>query len=158
MVFQDPYGALNPLQKVGEIIAEPLRIHRLALRGHERHTRVLQALEEVGLRPPEAYLERRPHELSGGQRQRVIIASALVLEPSVLIADEPVTMLDPAMRAEILSVLAELRRQRALSILLISHDLDTVAALADRVAVMSLGRIVELGTVDEVLKNRLCLR
>ncbi len=150
MVFQDPYESLNPRMTVGEIVAEPLVVHRLA-EGAARTERVLAALEEVGLRPAEEFVGRRPHELSGGQRQRVVIAAALVCEPRLLVADEPVSMLDVSIRAEILLLLNELRRRRGISILFITHDLATAALFADRIAVMYLGRIVEIGSADAVL-------
>lgn len=153
MVFQDPYESLNPLMTIGEIVAEPLLVHGLAPNRNERWQRVQKALEDAGLKPADHYLQRRPHELSGGQRQRVVIASALVLAPSLLLADEPVSMLDVSIRAEILNLLADLRATRGISILFITHDLSTVAAFADRVAVMYLGRIVEIGTVARVLQN-----
>ncbi|MFN8496080.1 MAG: ABC transporter ATP-binding protein [Caldilineaceae bacterium] len=153
MVFQDPYESLNPLMTIGEIVAEPLLVHGLATNRSERLQRVQKALEDAGLKPVDNYINRRPHELSGGQRQRVVIASALVLEPSLLLADEPVSMLDVSIRAEILNLLADLRAQRGISILFITHDLSTVASFADRVAVMYLGRIVEIGAVTDVLQN-----
>lgn len=153
MVFQDPYESLNPLMSVEEIVAEPLLIHGLAPNPQQRRDRVAAALESAGLRPASAFLARHPHELSGGQRQRVVIASALVLEPTLLLADEPVSMLDVSVRAEILNLLADLRRTRGISVLLITHDLSTVATFADRIAVMYLGRIVELGPAREVISN-----
>jgi oligopeptide/dipeptide ABC transporter ATP-binding protein len=152
MIFQDPYESLNPMMTVGQLVAEPLDVHGLARAPAERAGRVRRALEDAGLRPAEQYLDRLPHELSGGQRQRVVIAGALVLEPAVLLADEPVSMLDVSIRAEILNVLADLRRGRGISILFITHDLSTAAYFVDRVAVMYLGRIVELGPVRAVLK------
>jgi oligopeptide/dipeptide ABC transporter ATP-binding protein len=153
MVFQDPYESLNPLMHVSEIVAEPLHVHGLARDGAERNVRVRAALEAAGLRPVDSYLSRLPHELSGGQRQRVAVAASLVLEPKVLLADEPVSMLDVSIRAEILNLLAELKQERGISIVFITHDLGTVAAVADRIAVMYLGRIVEIGTVQQVLRN-----
>ena len=153
MVFQDPYESLNPLMTIGEIVAEPLEVHRLAQNREERQGRVEKALEEAGLKPAHIFMNRLPHELSGGQRQRVVIAAALVLEPEVLLADEPVSMLDVSIRAEILNLLAELRERRGISVLLITHDLATSAYLADRVAVMYLGRIVELGETQAVLES-----
>jgi oligopeptide/dipeptide ABC transporter ATP-binding protein len=153
MVFQDPYESLNPLMTIGEIVAEPLIVHNLAKNPGEQAQRVKFALESAGLRPPEIFLNRLPHELSGGQRQRVVIASALVLEPTVLLADEPVSMLDVSIRAEILNLLADLRKEKGISIIFITHDLATAANICDRIAVMYLGRIVEIGPTLDVLKH-----
>ena len=153
MVFQDPYESLNPTQTIEEIVSEPLVVHGLGLNVEERRNRVIRALEDSGLKPAEDYLHRFPHQLSGGQRQRVVIASALVLEPHLLLADEPVSMLDVSIRAEIINLLADLRRTRNISVIFITHDLGTVGFFADRVAVMYLGRIVEIGTMREVLKD-----
>jgi peptide/nickel transport system ATP-binding protein len=151
MIFQDPYESLNPRATIFEIVAEPLVVHNIARPRKERLDRVKAALEDAGLRPAEDYLLRYPHELSGGQRQRVVIAGAMVLEPDLLLADEPVSMLDVSIRAEILNLLRDLRRQRGVSIVFITHDLSTVAYFADRIAVMYLGRIVEIGLTSEVL-------
>lgn len=153
MIFQDPYESLNPLMRVGDIVAEPLQVHGLAKGRDVRAARVRQALEDAGLKPADPYAGRFPHELSGGQRQRVAVAAALVLEPRVLLADEPVSMLDVSIRAEILNLLADLKQSRGISILFITHDLGTVAAVADRIAIMYLGRIVETGTVAAVMEN-----
>lgn len=151
MVFQDPYESLNPRATVYETVAEPLLVHGLAGSRERLMEAVCHSLADAGLNPPEAFLDRRPHELSGGQRQRVVIAGALVLEPSLLIADEPVSMLDVSIRAEILNLLDLLRKERGISILCITHDLGTAAYFTDRIAVMYLGRIVELGPTREVL-------
>ncbi|GAB4578203.1 MAG: dipeptide ABC transporter ATP-binding protein [Anaerolineales bacterium] len=153
MIFQDPYESLNPTQTIGEIVGEPLDVHGLGTDKADQDFRVRRALEDAGLKPAETYLHRFPHELSGGQRQRVVIASALVLEPTLLLADEPVSMLDVSIRAEILNLLLEIRQTRGISILFITHDLGTVSYFADRVAVMYLGRIVEIGPTREVLQN-----
>lgn len=153
MVFQDPYESLNPTQTIEEIVSEPLVVHGLSLGADERRQRVVSALEDAGLKPAEDYLHRFPHQLSGGQRQRVVIAGALVLEPHLLLADEPVSMLDVSIRAEIINLLADLRRSRGISVIFITHDLGTVGYFADRVAVMYLGRIVEIGTMREVLTD-----
>ncbi|MCX6070621.1 MAG: ABC transporter ATP-binding protein [Chloroflexi bacterium] len=155
MVFQDPYESLNPRATVYETVAEPLEVHGLAGTREELLERVRHALEAAGLSPAEDYLGRRPHELSGGQRQRVVIAGALVLEPILLIADEPVSMLDVSIRAEILNLLDELRTRRGISILCITHDLGTAAYFTDRIAVMYLGRIVETGPTKAVLAHPL---
>ena len=151
MVFQDPYESLNPRATIFEIVAEPLIVHGLARSANERTTRVKIALEEAGLRPAEDYYQRFPYELSGGQRQRVVIAGALVLQPELLIADEPVSMLDVSIRADILNLLRGLRDSRGISILFITHDFGTVAYFAERIAVMYLGRIVETGATRDVL-------
>jgi oligopeptide/dipeptide ABC transporter ATP-binding protein len=152
MVFQDPYESLNPTMTVGDIVAEPLAVHGLAPDKRACGAQVCQALEDVGLMPAGAFVHRRPHELSGGQRQRVAVAVALVLAPDVLLADEPVSMLDVSVRAGILNLLDSLRRTRGISILFVTHDLSTAAHIADRVAVMYLGRIVEVGFTPEVLR------
>lgn len=153
MIFQDPYESLNPLMTIGEIVSEPLQVHGIGGSKTERLARAAQALEDAGLKPADSFLHRLPHELSGGQRQRVVIAAALVLEPKVLLADEPVSMLDVSIRAEILNLLLELRQTRGISILFITHDLGTVAYLADRIAVMYLGRMVEIGRSTQLLAH-----
>jgi oligopeptide/dipeptide ABC transporter ATP-binding protein len=153
MIFQDPFESINPILTIGEIVAEPLLVHGIGGSKAERLERANQALEDAGLKPANNFIHRRPHELSGGQRQRVVIAGALVLEPDILLADEPVSMLDVSIRAEILNLLADLRAQRGVSVIFITHDLATAAYIADRVAVMYLGRIVELGSIEEVLTS-----
>jgi len=153
MVFQDPYESLNPRMTVAEIVAEPLLVHRVAPTRGELRARVAGALKQAGMTPVDAYLHRYPFELSGGQRQRVVIAAALALEPSLLVADEPVSMLDVSIRAEILNLLSALAREQGIAVVMITHDLSTVAAYADRIAVMYLGRIVEHGPTREVLAH-----
>jgi len=153
MVFQDPYESLNPRMTVGDIVAEPLRVHGEAGSRVEQREKVARALEWAGLRPAETYLERRPHELSGGQRQRVVIAAALALEPRVLVADEPVSMLDVSIRADILNLLRALAVDKGIALVMITHDMSTVAAYSDRIAVMYLGRIVESGPALQVLQH-----
>jgi peptide/nickel transport system ATP-binding protein len=150
MIFQDPYQSLNPRFKVADTVMEPLLIHRLA-QGAAARQAAAQALQDVGLRPASAFLDRYPHELSGGQRQRVAIARAMVLRPKLLVADEPVSMLDVSIRAGILNLLRRYSREAGLSILYISHDISTVRFLCDRTAVMYLGRIVEIGDTADVL-------
>jgi len=146
LVLQDPTGSLNPRHTVYEAVAEGVRIHKL---DNER-ARVADALSRCGLRPPERFFQRYPHELSGGQRQRVVIAGALVLEPQVLVADEPVASLDASVRGEILALLLRLRRDLGLAALVVTHDLGLAWNIADRLAVMYLGRIVEVGTPEQV--------
>jgi len=153
MVFQDPYESLNPTQTIEEIVSEPLIVHKLENDIYARNERVVRAIEDAGLKPADSYLHRYPHQLSGGQRQRVVIATALVLEPHLLLADEPVSMLDVSIRAEIINLLADLQKSRGISVIFITHDLGTVGYFADRAAVMYLGRIVETGTITEVLKQ-----
>ena len=148
LVLQDPSGSLNPRHTVYDAVAEGLRIHRLG--GDERAT-VADALSRAGLRPPERFFLRHPHELSGGQRQRVVIAGALALEPELLVADEPVASLDASVRGEILALVLRLRDRLGLSALVVTHDLGLAWNIADRVAVMYLGRIVETGPVERVL-------
>ena len=149
LVQQDPTGSLNPRRTVYESVVEGLRVHEGTLA--DEAERVGAALAKAGLRPPERFLPRYPHELSGGQRQRVVIAGALVLEPEVLVADEPVASLDASVRGEILRLLLDLRADLGLSALVATHDLGLAWNIADRVAVMYLGRVVESGTVEEVL-------
>jgi oligopeptide/dipeptide ABC transporter ATP-binding protein len=147
LIFQDPYESLDPRFRVRDTVGEPLDIHG---ERDDREARIREALERTGLTPPELYLDRYPHELSGGQRQRVAIAASLVLRPALLIADEPVSMLDVSVRAGILGILDELRRD-GLGILMITHDLSTAAHYADRILVMYLGRIVEEGPAAAVI-------
>ncbi len=146
-------SSLDPRVTISDTVEEPLVVHHIGKTHHARMGRVKAALEDAGLRPPADYLLRYPHELSGGQRQRVVIAGAIVLEPDLLIADEPVSMLDVSIRAEILNLLNDLRKQRGISIIFITHDLGTVACFADQIAVMYLGRIVELGPTSAVLQK-----
>jgi oligopeptide/dipeptide ABC transporter ATP-binding protein len=148
MVFQDPTGALNPRQTVYEAVAEGLRVQR---QSDGEATRVADALARAGLRPPERFLHLYPYELSGGQRQRVVIAGAMVLGPSVLVADEPVSSLDASVRGEILSLMLKLVREEGVTILVVTHDLGLAWNVADRIAVMYLGRIVEEGPTEELL-------
>jgi oligopeptide/dipeptide ABC transporter ATP-binding protein len=151
IVYQDPYESLDPRFRVRDAVEEPLVIHRIGSKS-TRATRVHEALERVGLTPPELFLDRYPHELSGGQRQRVAIAAALVLQPDLLVADEPVSMLDVSVRAGVLELLDELR-EAGLGVMMITHDLSTAARFADRIAVMYLGRIIEEGPAREVVRN-----
>ena len=150
MIFQDPTGALNPRQTIHEIVAEGLRIRRD--RGDEI-TRVHDALAMAGLRPPQRFASLYPNEISGGQRQRVVIAGAIVLEPRLLLADEPVASLDASIRGEILALMRRLVDDTGLAILVVTHDLGLAWNIADRVAVMYLGRIVEVGPTEQLLEH-----
>lgn len=149
MIFQDPYGSLNPRMTVGDAIAEGMEIHHIGSRP-QRQGRVATLLEEVGL--DAGYASRYPHEFSGGQRQRIGIARALAVEPELIICDEPVSSLDVSVQAQVLNLLTDLQKSRRLSYLFIAHDLAVVRQVADRIAVMYLGRIVETGAADEVLR------
>jgi peptide/nickel transport system ATP-binding protein len=150
MVFQDPMGSLNPRQTVYEAVAEGLRIQKVP---GDEGTRVSDALSRAGLRPPERFHELYPYELSGGQRQRVVIAGAMVLNPSLLVADEPVSSLDASVRGEILALMLDLVRDAGVTILVVTHDLGLAWNIADRIAVMYLGRIVEEGPAEELLAH-----
>ena len=159
LILQDPTGALNPRQTVYESVAEGLRIHRTVASKQRAGVQtteavlVSEALAKAGMRPPENFFLSYPHQLSGGQRQRVVIAGALALEPELLVADEPVSSLDASIRGEILALLLRLRNQLGLTVLVVTHDLGLAWNIADRIAVMYLGRIVEVGTTEEVLQS-----
>lgn len=152
MIFQDPYESLNPRYTVSMTLEEPLQIHGIGDR-KERLERVFEALDIAGLRPVDHYLERYPHEMSGGQRQRVAIARALVLKPRFIVADEPVSMLDVSIRAGVLKLLRRLTLDMGLASLYISHDLSLIRYICDRTAIMYLGRIVEIGPTETVIKE-----
>lgn len=154
MVFQDPYESLNPRFTVRAILEEPLIIHGFG-NARERQERIVSTLGMAGLLPPEAFLPRYPHEMSGGQRQRVAIARVLVLEPSFLVADEPVSMLDVSIRAGVLNLLGTLIQRLGLAGIYISHDLSLIRYMCDRTAVMYLGRIVEMGSTEGVIRHPL---
>jgi len=150
MIFQDPYQSLNPRMRIFDIVNEPLDINRKDLSYEEKREIVYKALEDVRL-DPEEVVDKFPHELSGGERQRVAIARALVLRPRVIVADEPVSMLDASIRVSILNLLMDLKEKYNLTMIYITHDLAQVRYLGDDMAVMYLGKIVEMGPVDEVL-------
>ncbi len=153
IIFQDPYSSLNPRMKIGESIAHPLIIHGMEKK--EARKKALQMLKRVGLIPEKEFYERYPHQLSGGQRQRVAIARAMVLNPEFVVADEAVTMIDVSMRASILELLDNFRKEYDLSILFITHDIAVARLIADRAAVMYLGKIVELSETKELINNPL---
>ena len=148
-IFQDPYASLNPRRQIGAIIEEPMRIHGVSK--DERRARAHELLEKVGL-DKNSY-EKYPHEFSGGQRQRVVIARALTLKPELIIADEPVSALDVSIQAQVLNLFKELQDEMKLTYVFVAHDLGVVRHISDRIAVMYLGKIVELGTVEEIYNN-----
>ena len=151
-IFQDPYESLNPRMKVGEIVGEGLEVHRLA-QGNEKNQKVSNLLEKVGLHPQDAF--RYPHEFSGGQRQRIGIARAISLHPGLIVADEPVSALDVSIQAQILNLLMDLRDQLGLTYLFISHDLRIVKHISDRIAVMYLGKMIEMANSEDLFKRPL---
>jgi oligopeptide/dipeptide ABC transporter ATP-binding protein len=153
MIYQDPYESLDPRFRVRQTVEEPMLVHGIGRSHGDRLELIVKGLEQAGLTPADMYLDRYPHELSGGQRQRVAIAASLVLGPDLLLADEPVSMLDVSVRAGVLALLDGLRRTADMGILMITHDLSTAAHFADKIAVMYLGRIVEYGTASEVVRN-----
>ncbi len=152
MIFQDPYQSLNPRSRVFDIINEPLEINRKDLDFKEKQNLVFKALEDVRL-PPEEYANKYPHELSGGERQRVAIARALVLNPRLIVADEPVSMLDASIRVGVLNLLLDLRSKYNLTLLYITHDLAQVRYIGNHLAIMYLGKIVEMGSVDDIMEK-----
>jgi peptide/nickel transport system ATP-binding protein len=154
MIFQDPFGSLNPVRTVKHHIERPLRIHHVA-RKQQIDGRVHELLRAVGLVPPEKIARKYPHELSGGQRQRVAIARALAVDPAVILADEPISMLDVSIRIGILNLMVDLKRDRNIAFLYITHDIASARYVADEVLVMYAGQIVEQGPTDEVLQNPL---
>jgi oligopeptide/dipeptide ABC transporter ATP-binding protein len=150
IIFQDPYASLNPRKTVEQIVGTPLRLHGVAV-GTALRARVVEAVESVGLRA--SHLPRFPHQFSGGQRQRIGIARALILGPALIVCDEPVSALDVSIQAQIIKLLEELKRERGLTYLFISHDISVIGYVSNRVAVMYLGEIVEIGPVREVLER-----
>ncbi len=155
MIFQDPYESLNPRFTVQKTIMEPLLIHGIGSGYEERVEMVIKALEDAGLRPAEEYLTRFPHELSGGQRQRVAIARSLVLRPKFIVADEPVSMLDVSIRAGVMNLMLDLREKYKIPYIFITHDIAVARYMSDRIAVMYLGKVVEMGETEEVIFNHL---
>ncbi len=154
IVFQDPYASFNPRMKIGDAVGHPLEIHGLAS-GVEKRKRVLSMLERVGLTPPEQFIELYPHQLSGGQRQRAAIARSLILNPEFIVADEPVSMIDVSLRTTIIDLMLDLKRELQLTYLFITHDLAVAKYISDRVAIMYLGKIVEMGGKEEIFSKPL---
>jgi peptide/nickel transport system ATP-binding protein len=155
IIFQDPYESLNPRQTVFKTVAEPLEVNHICSSNAEKEERVVEALCDAGLSNPRELFIRYPHELSGGQRQRLAIASALVLKPNFIVADEPVSMLDLSIRAGILKLMVDVRDTKGISYLFITHDLSLAWLVSDRIAIMYLGKIVELGSSDAIIKEPL---
>ncbi|MEM1732627.1 MAG: ABC transporter ATP-binding protein [Desulfurococcaceae archaeon] len=153
MIWQDPYGSLNPRRTIFEILEEPLIIHKIGETREEREDIVAKSLEAVKLIPPEEFTWRYPHMLSGGQRQRVVIARAIILNPRFVVADEPVSMLDVSIRAEVLQLMMELKRRYGLTYLFITHDLALARYISNRMAVMYLGKVIELGDARKIVGN-----
>jgi oligopeptide/dipeptide ABC transporter ATP-binding protein len=150
IVFQDPHASLNPAMTIGALVADPLRFHGITDSGTQLRARASEALERVGLSPPEQFLDKYPTDLSGGQKQRAVLARAIILNPDILIADEPVSMLDMSVRAKILELMLTLKRDLDLTYVYITHDLATAKFFCDRIAIMYLGKIVELGRSTEI--------
>jgi peptide/nickel transport system ATP-binding protein len=153
MIFQDPYASLNPRFKVRDLLEEPLLIHRIGGARAERTQLIARAMEKVKMTPVTDYMDRHPHMLSGGQRQRIATARTLILSPQVIVADEPVSMIDLSTRAEILHMMRAVQQEMELSLLYITHDISTARYFTDRIAVMYLGRIVEVGSADQVIER-----
>jgi oligopeptide/dipeptide ABC transporter ATP-binding protein len=153
IIFQDPYNSINPKQTIFDIVAEPLEVNGVCSSEAEKQERVVTAITEAGLRPAREYLYRYPHELSGGQRQRVCIAGATVLGPDVIVADEPVASLDVSIRYDILKLMLEHKERLGVTYVFITHDLSLAWVISDRIAVMYLGRIVEIGDTEEVVAH-----
>lgn len=150
MVHQDPYDSINPRMSIADIVSEPLEIHKIGNK-EDRKKRVIEVLHEVRLEPTEEILKKYPHMLSGGQRQRVVLARALALRPKIIIADEPVSMLDVSIRAEMLELMQELQKKYQISFVYITHDLATARHFGQRIGILYLGKIVETGAIDKVL-------
>ena len=150
MVHQDPYDSINPRMKVRDIVSEPLEIHNIG-HGSEREKIVLDTLREVKLEPAVEIANKYPHMLSGGQRQRVVLARALVLRPKIIIADEPVSMLDVSIRAEVLELMKDIQKKNNISFIYITHDLATARYFGDRIIILYLGKIMEFGPINQVL-------
>jgi len=154
IIFQDPYASLNPRMRVGEAVGHPLEIHNLA-KGEEKRKKVLEILHKVGLTPPEQFINLYPHQLSGGQRQRVALARSIITEPEFVVADEPVSMIDVSLRTTLIDLMLNLRKELGLTYLFITHDLAVAKYISDRIAIMYLGKIVEIGDKEELFSNPL---
>lgn len=152
IIFQDPYASLNPRMRVGQAVGQPLEIHHLQ-KGDQERKKVLEILQRVGLTPPEQFINLYPHQLSGGQRQRIAMARSLILNPEFIVADEPVSMIDVSLRTTIIDLMLELRKEFDLTYLFITHDLAIAKYISNRIAIMYLGKIVEMGDKNEIFSN-----
>jgi len=152
IIFQDPYASLNPRMKIIDAVGHPLEIHGLA-KGEEKKKKVLEVLEKVGLTPPEQFINLYPHQLSGGQRQRVALARSIILKPEFMVADEPVSMIDVSLRSTIIDLMLSFRKELGLTYLFITHDLAVAKYISDKIAIMYLGKIVEMGHKEPLFRN-----
>ena len=154
IIFQDPYASLNPRMRMGTAVGHPLEIHNLA-KGAEKRRKVMEILEKVGLTPPDQFINLYPHQLSGGQRQRAALARSIITDPEFVVADEPVSMIDVSLRTTLIDLMLDLRKELELTYLFITHDLAVAKYISDRIAIMYLGRIVEIGDKEELFSNPL---
>ncbi|MBE0513159.1 ATP-binding cassette domain-containing protein [Candidatus Bathyarchaeota archaeon] len=154
IIFQDPYASLNPRMRIGTAVGHPLEIHNLA-KGAEKRRKVMEILEKVGLTPPDQFVNLYPHQLSGGQRQRAALARSIITEPEFVVADEPVSMIDVSLRTTLIDLMLGLRKELGLTYLFITHDLAVAKYISDRIAIMYLGKIIELGEKGEIFSNPL---
>jgi len=154
IVFQDPYASLNPRMRIGTAVGHPLEIHNLAKRAEKRR-KVMEILEKVGLTPPDQFIDLYPHQLSGGQRQRAALARSIITEPEFVVADEPVSMIDVSLRTTLIDLMLDLRKELGLTYVFITHDLAVAKYISDRIAVMYLGKIIEMGEKGEIFSNPL---
>ncbi len=154
IIFQDPYASFSPRMRIGTAVGHPLEVHGIA-RGREKDERVLEILEKVGLTPPEQFVDLYPHQLSGGQRQRAALARSIITQPEFVVADEPVSMIDVSLRTTLLDLMLDLRKQLGLTYVFITHDLAVAKHISDRIAIMYLGKIIEMGTKNDIFSNPL---
>jgi len=154
IIFQDPYASLNPRMRIGTAVGHPLEIHNLA-KGTEKKRKVMGILEKVGLTPPDQFIDLYPHQLSGGQRQRAALARSIITEPEFVVADEPVSMIDVSLRTTLIDLMLDLRKELGLTYLFITHDLAVAKYISDRIAIMYLGKIIEMGQKGEIFSNPL---